>query len=94
MPLVYSLVFILFSVYGNAYTMTMNMSPFKASMMKKVSGAVCASCIFVSSVAGIASPTLAAVGEGDLPPGAMAFQKLLKYQVSFDLIYVALICMS
>ena len=28
-------------------------------------------------------PAIAAVGEGDLPPGAMAFQKLLKYQVFY-----------
>jgi hypothetical protein len=29
-------------------------------------------------------PVLAAVGEGDLPEGAMAFSKLLKYQSEWD----------
>jgi hypothetical protein len=28
------------------------------------------------------TPVYSAVGEGDLPPGAMAFNKILKYQVS------------
>lgn len=68
---------------SNAFTLTMKMSQrsLQQSMMKKFSGAVCASCIFISSVSGVAGPAVAAVGEGDLPPGAMAFQKLLKYQV-------------
>lgn len=80
-----SVVMVLFCIYGssNSYkvAITMSQSSFKQSMMKKVSGVVCASAIFVSSISGMAMPAMAAVGEGDLPPGAMAFQKLLKYQV-------------
>ena len=76
---------VLFCLYGSSdsYKMTMKMSQsnFKQSMMKKISGVACASVIFVSSISGMAMPAIAAVGEGDLPPGAMAFQKLLKYQV-------------
>ena len=72
-------------LYGstNAYKMTLKMSnpTFKQSITKKVTGAIVASALLLSSVGGFVGPAMAAVGEGDLPPGAMAFQKLLKYQV-------------
>lgn len=66
-----------------AFTLTMKTSQpsLQQSMIKKFSGIACATCIMISSVSGIAGPAFAAVGEGDLPDGAMAFQKLLKYQV-------------
>lgn len=68
---------------GYALKMTMKSSEqtLQQSMIKKFSGIACATCIMISSISGIAGPALAAVGEGDLPDGAMAFQKLLKYQV-------------
>ena len=69
------------SCYSFKMTMKLSQANLKQSMMKKVSGVACASAIFISSISGMAMPAIAAVGEGDLPPGAMAFQKLLKYQV-------------
>lgn len=69
---------------SNAFTLSMRSSQptIQKSSLQKISGAVCASCIFLSSISGFAGPSVAAVGEGDLPQGAMSFQKLLKYQVS------------
>ena len=51
----------------------------ESSITKKIISTITA-CLIISQ-----SPitTLAAVGEGDLPPGAMAFSKILKYQVNF-----------
>ena len=69
------------SCYSFKMTMKLSQANLKQSMMKKVTGVACASAIFISSISGVAMPAIAAVGEGDLPPGAMAFQKLLKYQV-------------
>jgi hypothetical protein len=80
---VYTAVLAILCVYSaSAYKVTMKMSQptFQQSVMRKVSGAVVASALLLSSF-GSAMPAMAAVGEGDLPPGAMAFQKLLKYQV-------------
>jgi hypothetical protein len=62
----------------------MNMSLFgqhQGPLLKRISAAVCASSLLLSSMNG---PVLAAVGEGDLPEGAMAFSKLLKYQSEWD----------
>jgi hypothetical protein len=47
--------------------------------VKKASTAFIVGCMISSS---FSSASLAAVGEGDLPPGALAFSKILKYQVS------------
>lgn len=77
------LVFVSCMYSSNAFKLSMKSSQpnLQQSMMKKFSGIICASCILVSSVGGMVGPASAAVGEGDLPPGSMAFQKLLKYQV-------------
>lgn len=64
--------------------MMMNMSLLgqqQGPLLKRFSAAVCASTLLLSSMNG---PVLAAVGEGDLPEGAMAFSKLLKYQSEWD----------
>jgi hypothetical protein len=47
--------------------------------VKKASTAFRVGCMITTS---FSSASLAAVGEGDLPPGALAFSKILKYQVS------------
>lgn len=43
-----------------------------------------AQALVISSIALYAplSPAIAAVGEGDLPPGALAYNKVVKFQVS------------
>lgn len=57
--------------------------------IKRLLAPVMVSCGLVLS--GISSSVCyAAVGEGDLPPGAMAFTKILKYQVG--LLYSVLSC--
>jgi hypothetical protein len=78
---------------GYAFKMMMKTSQptLQQSMMKKFSGIACATCIMISSVSGVAGPAFAAVGEGDLPDGAMAFQKLLKYQVVMSRLIVILL---
>jgi hypothetical protein len=78
---------------GHAFKMMMKTSQptLQQSMMKKFSGIACATCIMISSVSGVAGPAFAAVGEGDLPDGAMAFQKLLKYQVVISRLLVILL---
>ena len=77
---------------GDAFKMMMKTSQptLQKSMLKKFSGIACAACIMISSVSGVAGPALAAVGEGDLPDGAMAFQKLLKYQVFMSRLFALL----
>ncbi|KAJ1431610.1 hypothetical protein B484DRAFT_430215 [Ochromonadaceae sp. CCMP2298] len=45
--------------------------------VKKASTAFIVGCMITTS---FSSASLAAVGEGDLPPGALAFSKILKYQ--------------
>mmetsp|Transcript_7957 Transcript_7957/g.13209 ORF Transcript_7957/g.13209 Transcript_7957/m.13209 type:complete len:210 (-) Transcript_7957:991-1620(-) len=49
-------------------------------LLKKVGISFVASIMIATS---FSSNTLAAVGEGDLPPGSMAFSKLLKYQTDW-----------
>jgi hypothetical protein len=57
--------------------------------IKRLLAPVMVSCGLVLS--GISSSvSYAAVGEGDLPPGAMAFTKVLKYQVG--LLYSVMAC--
>jgi hypothetical protein len=87
------LVFVSCIYSSDAFKLSMKASQnsLQQSMMKKFSGIVCASCILVSSVSGMVGPASAAVGEGDLPPGAMAFQKLLKYQVRGTFLRLSLV---
>lgn len=40
--------------------------------------------IVIAQLLSISSPAIAAVGEGDLPDGAMAFAKVQKYQKEWD----------
>jgi len=40
--------------------------------------------IFIAQLLAISSPAIAAVGEGELPDGAMAFAKVRKYQNEWD----------
>ena len=68
---------------GHAYTMMSMSLKLQFPTTRQLAGAFCAGSIMFSSpcMNNIAN---ARVGEGDLPEGAMAFSKLLKYQSDWD----------
>ena len=57
--------------------------------LKKVSAGLTAGLI-ATSLTGLPTPALSAVGEGGLPDGVLAFQKVIKYQKDWKLLVDAL----
>ena len=68
---------------SHAYTMMTMSLKLQLPSTRQLVGAFCAGSIMLSS-SGMNNVANARVGEGDLPEGAMAVSKLLKYQSDWD----------